>query len=82
MFVFGVAGGDIEFLKKNSDFIQTIYKTNFSKVGLGYIMIDVFPNNNEPKLRGIAYALVASEKNVPLAKEISSKLMAQITAVS
>ncbi len=70
-----ITGGDIDFLKKNSNFNQISYKTDFSKVGPGFIIFQVYENNGNQKLRGIGYALPENQDNVKVIQAIAGELM-------
>jgi hypothetical protein len=70
-----IFGGDVDFIKSNLNFAQFVFRTNFSKLGNGFIIIRVYEKVGNPKLRSVGYALPDLPKNHDAIKRISSKLM-------
>ena len=70
-----IIGGDVDFVKSNPNFTQYVFKVNFSKLGNGFIIIRLYENKANPKIRSVGYALTDSPQNRDVIKHIGKKLM-------
>ena len=70
-----IFGGDVAFVKSNPNFIQYVFKANFSKLDNGFIIIRLYENKGNPKLRSVGYALPDLPQNIDVIKHIGKKLM-------
>jgi hypothetical protein len=70
-----VLAGDADFMKNHPQFTQYVFKTNFSVRGKGFIVINVYENNGNPKLKSVGYALADTPQNMDILLPISKKLM-------
>ena len=70
-----IFGGDVNFIKSNQNYTQFVFNANFSILGRGFIVIRVYENNGDPKLRSVGFALNDSPKNRNRLKPIADKLI-------
>jgi hypothetical protein len=70
-----IFGGDVDFVKSNPRFRQYVFSTNFANQGNGFIIIRVYDNIGDPKLRSVGYALPDLPQNKDILKPIAQKLM-------
>ncbi len=70
-----IFGGDVDFIKEHPDFIQYVFKTKFSILGNGFIIIRVYENNGNLKLRSVGYALPESSQTREKLQPKKKKLM-------
>ena len=81
-FEFLITGGDVAFVKSHPNFQKFVYKSNFAKIGPGYLFVYVYENTGQPKLRGVGYGLPATPENFSAAKRIADKLKEMMQARS
>ena len=70
-----IFGGDLDFYKSKLKYDQYVFKTKFSKLGDGYVIIRIYRINGKPKLRSIGYALPKLPKNLKIVSSIGVKLL-------
>jgi hypothetical protein len=70
-----IFGGDVSFIKSNSNFLQYVFQAKFSKLGDGFIIIRTYPNNGKEMIRSVGYALPNTPDSAIIIKEISGKLI-------
>ena len=70
---YGVSGASIKYWQKHSEFIFQIFKTNFERIGKGYIRISYCKINNKWEIQGVEYGLQDSEYSKYKLSEIIKK---------
>jgi hypothetical protein len=70
---FGVSGASIEYWQNQSEFIFQIFKTDFERIGKGYIRISYCKINNKWEIQGVEYGLQDSEYSKYKLSEIIRK---------
>lgn len=70
-----IFGGDVDFVRSNPRVTQFVLRSSFSILGNGFIIIRVYENDGNPKLRSVGYALPDSPQSKDEIKRIGKKLI-------
>jgi len=73
-FEFMVTVGDMTFLESRSDYFQRVYSADFETVGDGFVILQIFKDTEQPRLRGVGLALPATPDNAIVVQQIAEKL--------
>lgn len=58
-----IGGGDASYWAQNPNYIRTVYETQFSNEGQGYVIIDLCKINDKYQIRYVHYGLPISRKD-------------------
>jgi hypothetical protein len=73
-FEFMVTVGDMTFLESRNDYFQRVFSADFETVGDGFVILQIFKDTEQPRLRGVGLALPATPDNAIVVQQIAEKL--------